>query len=930
MIKHAHNHFQSDIFLILETVGAQVTIMDWHGNKQTCTMQGFLKEDMKGRVLYNILLPPLTDSYELITYKLMPRAQSAHAIVNCGFLYKLNKTTYVVEEARIVYSALSANFLRATATEAYLVGKSLFTNETLQAALKVLDGELVVEPAPPEPSVEYRKHVAKALFFKGLLTLCPSSNRAARFESGTVRLHESRGLSSAKQTYTTDPSLYPVNQPITKAEALYQCAGEALYTDDIPAMKNEVYAAFVLSTVALGTIVKIDASKALALDGVIEFYTAKDIPGLNSFTPADSMLYGANEEILCDGNVKFYHQPIGIIVAETQVLADRAAKLVTVKYSNVRTPVVDIKKAKTDSARNKLFYSIDASNAGSDVHKIITGDNTFYGQYHFTMETMATVAKPTEEGIEVHSATQWLDGTHVMISRALGVEQNKIDMILRRIGGGYGMKISRSIQSAIACSLVCYKLDRPCRFIQPLTTNMKALGKRMPCVNEYEVAVNNSGVIQYINHTIYEDNGYKINETLTALGVDVFYNCYDVKKYNFKAYDTITDNAKNTWCRAPGTVEAIAACEYVMERISYELSLDPIAVRLANLDKEKYGEMAEVYEQLKTNAEYVTRRAAVDSFNTQNRWKKRGLRFAFARWAPAGAQRFDINLSVYHGDGSIIITHCGVEMGQGINTKAAQVAAYLLKVPVSKIQVKSNSTTITPNSFISGGSLTTQNVIIGLRRCCEQLQARLDPIKATLTDPTWEELIKAAYNNDVDLQAHGFVGTPDVQEYSVYGIALSEVEIDVLTGEFEILRVDLVQDVGISISPEIDIGQVEGGFMMLVGYWTCEKLQYEDTGKILTDRSWDYHLPEARDIPQNFNVWLRQSASNNLILGSKAVGEPSACAAIGVTFALREAIALARQESGIPTTTWFNIDGPFSTEAVCMATNTSTDDFKFS
>ncbi|XP_022826463.1 xanthine dehydrogenase 1-like [Spodoptera litura] len=929
MIKHRDNSFPSDIFLVLYTIGAQVTITDISRATLTVTMDTFLKINMTGKIILNVMLPPLSDEYKFFSYKLMPRAQSAHAIVNMGCLYKLTATNRV-DRARIVYGGLSPKFLRAVATESFLLRKPLFDNTTLQGALAVLEGEMIVEPKPPEPSVEYRRFLAKSLFFKGLLTLCPTSIRASRFESGAINLHASRPVSDARQIFTTDPQKWPLNQPIAKVESLIQCAGEAQYTEDIPSLPQEVFAAFVLTTVAVGTITKIDPSAALACPGVVAFYTAKDIPGLNSFTPAESLLYQRNEEVLCDGNVKYYNQPLGIIVAETQHLADRATKLVKVTYKNVKKPVIDIKVAKADSTRNTLFTSVDAASPGTDVYKTITGSSTLYGQYPFTMETLVCLAKPTEEGLEVHCATQWLDGTHVMISRALKMEENKIDCYVRRIGGGYGMKISRSIQSAVACSLVVQKLNRPCRFIQPLTTNFKAVGKRLPCVNDYEIAVNNAGVIQRLDTTIYEDNGYTINETLTALGAGVYNNCYDATKMNFKAYDTITDMAKNTWCRSPGTLEAISFMENILERISYELSLDPVAVRLANLDATLAEEMRGMVDTLKKNSDFNTRRAAVDSFNTQNRWKKRGLRWAFARWSPVGAQRFDVNLSVFQGDGTVIITHAGVEMGQGINTKAVQLAAYFLKIPVEKIQIKGNNTIITPNSFISGGSLTTTSVLIGLKRCCDQLNERLAPIRATLTNPTWEQVITAAFNADVDLQAHGFAGLLDAQVYNVYGMCLVETEIDILTGESEVLRADVLQDVGFSISPEIDVGQVEGSFVMGLGYWTCERLQYAETGQILTDRTWDYHIPQARDIPQDFRVYFKKNSySNDIILGSKATGEPAICSTVAVAFAIREAIAQARQESGIPTTDWFNIDGPFTTEQICMATKTRTEDFKF-
>lgn len=245
-----------------------------------------------------------------------------------------------------------------------------------------------------------------------------------------------------------------------------------------------------------------------------------------------------------------------------------------------------------------------------------------------------------------------------------------------------------------------------------------------------------------------------------------------------------------------------------MEQISYELSLDPLEVRLANLDETNHGSLKEMIEKIKTNGEYNDRRAAVDKFNKENRWKKRGLRFSLLRWTPLGAQTFNVNMSVYHGDGTIAITHGGIEMGQGINTKAAQVCAYMLKIPVDKIKIKGNDTFVAPNSFLTGGSLTSQNITTGVQRCCSQLLKRLEPIRSQMNDPTWEELVKKAFESNVDLQTHGYVRMTDTQEYNIYGVTLAEVMVDILTGEFEVVRVDVLQDVGRSVSPDIDIGQV--------------------------------------------------------------------------------------------------------------------------
>ncbi|KAG6465427.1 hypothetical protein O3G_MSEX015145 [Manduca sexta] len=883
MIKHRHNEFSSDIFLMLETVGATLDIDEPRGYKKelgysfrkTLTMQQFLQENMKGKVILRAMLPPLSNDHHVITYKVMPRSQNAHAIVNAGFLYQLS-IDGTVKSCRIVYGGLSPHFNRASATETHLIGKKLFTNETLQSALNILASEIIVVKNPPEPSVEYRKQLALGLFYK------------------------------------------------------IQCSGEAKFVEDMPTLPDEVFAAFVLSTVPLGDIVSIDASAALKMPGVIAFYSANDIPGENSFTPAGTTFYVANEEIFCSGQIKYYNQPIGMIVAETRPIAERAAKVVIATYKNVRKPLLSIKDAKKDPNRNTLFTSTTAESRGTDVVKTFQGSNTIFGQYHYTMETLCCVSKTSEEGLEVHSACQWIDGTQVMTSKALNIDCHKIDVHLRRVGGAFGIKISRSIQVAVACSLVVQKLNRPCRFIQSLTTNTKALGKRLSCSTDYEIGVNNSGVIQYINYKLYEDNGYKVNETLTMLGTDVFYNCYNNSRWNYTCYDSITDKAKNTWCRSPGTLENIAMAEYLMERISYEMSLDPIDVRLANLNTTRFNDLTEMSNTLKTTAKYAERRAAITSYNAQNRWKKRGLRVAFLRWTPVGAQYLNANISVFHEDGTVAIVHAGVDMGQGVNTKAVQVCAYFLKIPISKIQIKAKNTTSTPNGFISGGSLTSQNIIIAVRRACEELLRRLAPIRARMVNPTWEELIKEAFNSNVDLQVHGFAGADDVQNFNIYGVAIAESEIDVLTGEMQIRRVDILQDVGQSVSPEIDVGQVEGAFIMGLGYWTCEELVYDKkTGEVLTDRTWNYPIPLALDIPQDFRVYFRKkSYSTELILGAKGTGEPPMCLAIVVAFAIREAIVAARQESGIPSTQWFEIDGPYTVEKICLASSNCIKDFK--
>ncbi|XP_072948794.1 xanthine dehydrogenase-like [Epargyreus clarus] len=931
MIKHNHPEFSSDIFLLLNSVGAQIIIVTSPVHSKTVSMEGFLKENMRGKIILNVMFPPLNNQYKLVTKKIMPRAQNAHAMVNAGFLYKLSPDNKV-QDCRIVYGGLSPTFSRATKTEKFLKNRKLFVNETLSEAIKVLSNEMVVTEDPPNPSVAYRRQLAIALFYKCLLYLCPPAILNPRYVSGATDLKQNRGVSKGRQEYVSDPSLYPLNEPIQKVDALIQCAGEASYTEDLPCLPHEVYAAFALTTVPLGTIKSIDASYALKYPGVIAFLTAKDIPGTNSFTPAGSRFYETNEELLCSGEVKYFNQPFGIIVAKTQHIANVAVKLVSITYyTNDKLPVIDVKLAKKDPNRVTLFRSTDATNPGNDVATKIKGNHTIRGQYHFCLETLVCVSRPSEEGLSTYPASQWMDGVQWSISRLLNINKNRIDVKIRRLGGTFGIKISRSNQIALACSLVAYKLNRPCRFIQSLRTNMRAVGKRLSCNTDFEIAVNNQGVIQFINEDMYEDDGYITNEPLIQFAADSHSNCYDKSKWNLKAYNVVTDTPSNTWCRSPGSLEAIAMAETFMERITYALSLDPIDVRLTNISPEIKNDVIEMVNIIKEKSMYTKRKAEIEKFNAENRWKKQGKGVALMQWLVTGVSTLDVNLSVYHGDGTVAIAHGGIELGQAINTKAVQICAYFLKIPIDKVQIKANDTTINPNGFITGGSTASQSVGLGVQRCCEMLLKNLEPIRAKMDNPTWQELILEAFNAGVDLQTHSHVNDNDAINYSVLGCTVAQVTVDVLTGQWEFDQVDLIEDVGQSVSPRMDIGQIEGAFTMGVGYHTIEELVYDKaTGENLTDRTWNYKVPQARDIARDSRIYLRKKPMGpNLYLGAKATGEPATCMAVAVPFAIREAFTSARQESGIPSTEWYQIDGPYTVENICMAAATDVNDFKF-
>ncbi|KAL0878729.1 hypothetical protein ABMA27_003779 [Loxostege sticticalis] len=932
MTKHRNPKFSSDIFLLFETIGALLTIVHQNGVIEV-SPEYFLGLDMTGRIITQIKIPPLSESYHFTSFKIMPRSQNAHAQVNAAFLYKfdrLDKETVLT--ASIVIGGISAHFTHARKTEQYLGNKKIFTNEVLQEALQVLEKELKPEEFPGDLEPEYRKKCALGLFYKGLLTLIPQDRLKPNYRSGARDLRKTRPLSKGTEVYDTNPLIWPVNEPMPRVDALIQCAGEAKYVNDLPTQPREVYCAFVTSDICIGEIESIDPTPALKLPGVIAFISAKDIPGKNSFLSQKILSQWFVEEIFVEKTIKYYDQAVGLIVAETEKLANRAALLVRIKYKvEKRRPLLTIKDVReNDPSRITLILVLPARDRGTNVQRVIKGGDNIFSQYFFTMETLSTVTRPSEDGIDVIVSTQWPDQVHLAIHEVLNIEQSRINLTIPRCGGAYGLKISRPAHTATACALATFLLDRPCRFVMSIQASMRVIGKRFPSSSDYEVAVDDSGRIQYLEYHFFEDNGYIFSDQWIPFAIPSLKNCYDNRRWQYKVFSVTTDTASNTYMRAPGELEAIAMTEHIMERISYELERDPVEVRLNNIAAE-YADVREVVQTLLADSEYDKRKEEVKEFNKLNRWKKRGLRVAFLSWPTPLLIDFHVLMTVYHGDGTVAVAHGGVEIGQGINTKVVQVIAYTLNISVDKVKVKPTTVEKNPNTFTTGTSRTTQSACFGAIKCCQILLDRLSAVREQLNNPTWELLIATAYNRGINLQTSYHVTSNDQTTYRSAGAAVTEVELDVLTGEHDVLRVDIIEDVGTSVNPEIDIGQVEGAFTMGLGYWTHEHLIYDEkTGELLTDRTWYYHVPLAKDIPIDFRVNLRRNSFNPVgTLGAKAVAEPPTCLAVSVAFALRDAIAASREETGFPRNKWFDVDGSYTLAVNVLKADVRLDEFLF-
>ncbi|EFA13013.1 xanthine dehydrogenase/oxidase [Tribolium castaneum] len=918
MMKHDIHDFPSDVFLILETIGATFTVVGTDGKEVELTPHDFINYDMTLKVLKTITFPSYPDTVKYVSYKIMPRAQNSHAHVNAGFFFKFS-TDSILESATIVYGNINPTFIHASESEKLLAGKNLFDNNTLQQVFATLSKELITDVIPPDPTPEFRKQLAIALFYKAVLTVAPPDKLSPKNVSGGPVL--TRPVSSGTQDYETNESLYPLTEAVPKLEALAQTSGQAQYIHDMPEVPHQLHGTLILAEAPPNSTIKtIDASKALEVEGIVAFYSKNDIPGDNNFTPTD--IFPAKEEIFCSGRVLYYEQPIGILVGTNTSVLKEAASLVEVTYDPPTVgPLLSVRQVLAAGRTDRIqeIKTITPTRKGDDVTHVVTGSFDIYHQYHFHMETQCCNVIPNENGLDVYPSSQWMDQIQSAIARMLQIQNNKINVTVRRLGGAFGAKISRNGLVSCAAALAAWKLRQPVKLSLSLQENMVAIGKRWPLSTDYEVGVNDQGVIQYLTCTHYSDLGAMVNEIGAEELLNLFTANYVNDTFAIHMDVVVTDTHTNTWARAPGSTEGLASIESIMEHVAYEIGVDPLDLRIANFPKD--SQLLKYVNDLKTWADIEKRKQEIATFNQENRWKKKGLSVVpMAYFLDVGGP-FSVMVSIFHGDGTVQISHGGIEVGQGINTKAAQVCAYKLGIPLEKVAVLPSNSFIAPNNTTTGGSVTSEAVCYGVIQACDQLLIRIQPYQDENPNGTWEDWIKACFNDYVNLSAIGLFSPnePNVNTYLIYGVCATEVLVDVLTGQHIISRVDLIEDTGQSMSPAIDIGQVEGAFVMGMGYYTTEKIVYNYEGKILTNNTWTYYPPGPKDIPVDFRVKFPKDNPNPVgVLKSKATAEPPLCMTISVPLAIRNAVASARLDSGKATSKWFPFDGTTNVENVFM------------
>ena len=739
-------------------------------------------------------------------------------------------------------------------------------------------------------------------------------------------------------------------------------SGSAEYIDDIIEPAGTMHAYLALSTRAHAEIVGIDYAAVKASPGVIGVLTAADIPGENDVSPS----HKHDEPIFAIGKVHFWGQPIFAVVAETRDQARRAAHLAKVEYrdlpfaTNVRAAQEAGGKLVTEPLKLERG-DVEAGLAAAP--RRIKSSVTIGGQDHFYLEGQIALAVPGEdEDVTVHSSTQHPSEVQLMVAHVLNIQQNAVTINVRRMGGGFGGKETQGNLFAAVAAIAAKKWNRACKIRPDRDDDMTATGKRHDFVVDFDVGYDDDGKITAVDAVYAARAGFSSDLSGPVTDRALFHadNAYWYPAVRVRSEPLYTNTVSNTAFRGFGGPQGMMGAERWIEEIAYDLGRDPLDIRKANFygtdtnNVTPYHQVVgdnvihRVVEELETSSDYQRRRADIIDFNRTSPILKKGIAltpvkfgisFTATWYNQAGAL-----VHVYK-DGSIHLSHGGTEMGQGLYIKVAQVLADAFCVGLDAVKVMATSTGKVPNTSATAASSGTDLNGMAAWDAARQIKERLVVHAAKLYQcdeavvefvpggiqagdqfMPFSELIASAYLNRVQLSAAGFYQTPKIHwdratgqghpfYYFAYGASVSEVTIDTLTGEYTVDRVDILHDVGRSLNPVIDQGQVEGGFIQGMGWLTTEELVWDDKGQLRTKAPSTYKIPLASDVPPIFNVRLAEWSINKepTIGRSKAVGEPPFMLAMSVVEALSMAVASVADYKIAP-----RLDTPVTPERVLM------------
>jgi xanthine dehydrogenase/oxidase len=913
------------------------------------------------------------------SFKQSQRREDDIAIVTACLAVHVNDATGRVDRARFAYGGMAARTVRATAAEQAIEGR-VFDAATFEAARAAMAQSMRLDANVPGGRPEYRLALAQSMLYKFWLHFVAQTRGV-----DSVPQRERSALSALDDRFPRGSQHYeqraaadrPVGDSARHSSGDKQVTGEAVYTDDLPRLPNELAGALVLSKHAVGTLEALEFGDALRMPGVRGVYGAADVPGhklIGDIVEDEPVFVGVG------GSVEFIGQPLAIVVADTEEQARAASRAVRVKYANTadRKPLISIEEAAAANSFFALDHTVERGGVDAAMRaapRRASGRVRIGGQEHFYFEPNVTLAQPSDGGeMLIFASTQNINKTQHGVASVLGLPMNKVTCQVRRIGGGFGGKETSNIPLSCIAAVAAHQARRPVRLVLQRDEDMIVTGKRHPFDATYTVGFDDTGRVLALDVSLVNNGGYSFDLSGPVVDRAIMHsdNAYYLPSVRVRGRIAKTNLPTNTAFRGFGGPQGMIVAEHWIEHIARELNVRPEAVRernlyaspddAANQERRKThfnqvvdSDMPALWRECRRAAAFEERVASVAQFNAANQWRKRGLamlpsKFGLSFTFPTLNQASAL-VHIYT-DGSVLVNHGGIEMGQGLHTKVLQVAAHALRVPLSSVHLHDTSSAKIPNASPTAASVGSDLYGMATLAACEQLSARLAPYRARLgADAPMAKLAHAAWLDRVSLSAQGFYKTPvsgynfetgkgTPFNYFTSGAACSEVEIDALTGDWRAMRTDIVMDVGTSINPAIDIGQIEGAFVQGQGWLTTEDYVFGGAehvwlppGRLFAPGPGSYKIPALDDIPRQFNVHLMKGVANaRAVYSSRGVGEPPILLSASVLFALRDAVHSARAERGITGARARMVaDAPLTSERIRMACvdQFSTDNLDF-
>ncbi|OCT63833.1 hypothetical protein XELAEV_18044930mg [Xenopus laevis] len=900
-------------------------------------------------VLLSVFIPYSKKGEFVSAFRQAQRDENANAIVNAGMKVLFEEGTNIVKEMAIYYGCMGPSTVYAKKTSQALIGRK-WDEEMLNEACKLILEEITLSPSAPGGKVEYKRALTISFFFKFYLQVLQYLKKTIKISSAAseyisaikdIKIMTPKTLQIFQEAKQKKPVDDPIGHPIVHTSGIKQATGEAVYVDDMPTVDQELFIAFVTSKRAHAKILSIDASEALAFTGVCDVIRAEDIPGKNEL-PGLNHLF-SEEKVECVGQI------ICAVVADTPEHAKRAAAKVKVDYQNLEPVILTIEDAIKNNSffepKKKILHG-NAEEAFKTADHILEGKVHIGGQEQFYMETntVLVVPKGEEHELDIYVSTQNPTDVQLAVAACLNVPSNRVMCHVKRVGGAFGGKITKPSIFACASAVAAYKTKRPIRCVLERGEDMLITAGRHPFFGKYKVGIMNDGRIVGLDVSFYSNAGCTADESILVLVVALIKmdNAYYFPNLTCTATACKTNLPSNTAFRGFGFPQTGLVTETIMDAVAIKCGLQPHQVREKNIytgiGKTHYNQefdstnLMRCWEECMQKSSYQSRRDAILESNKKNYWKKKGIAIIPLKFTVGFVEKtFHQAAALVHIyiDGHVLVSHSGVEMGQGLHTKMIQVASRELKIPMSYIYICDTSTVTVPNSIVSGGSIGTDVIGIAVKNACEILWQRLEPIMRGNPNGKWEKWVSEAFEQRISLSSTGYYrgydtymdwekGEGHAGPYYIFGAACSEIELDCLTGKYNNLRTDIVMDLGQSINPGIDIGQVEGAFAQGFGLYTTEELQYSPSGSLHTIGPDKYIIPAVCDIPREFNVSLLASSNNPYtIYSSKGVGETALFLGCSVFFAIKDAIDSARAERGLSKD--FTLNSPAGPERIRMA-----------